>query len=311
MSLKSLRKEFVELWYFICIPAVAALLPWKLAWRWLRWWALRESGPFDESARAAWAVAPQHLPIEDGARFRARMRLLWLIDYTDLLLSAMRRRRSWYPWHVQRVGEWPRQGGFIAAGFHAPAYWLFRMLAESNHDCMTISVRWERKDFIGHPVRYWHGRLRYWDMRRLGRQPIAYRPGVKDKIKRALADGAAVLSLVDVPPRMAPNAPYPVRLLDHDLSFTEGVVAIAREANVPIVPFWVEFDEDLRTRKFCIGEPLDASDPAATLSALAQILDRQVRRMPESWFFWPELPRWIADATAVRSAAATPHESQA
>ena len=29
---------------------------------------------------------------------------------------------------------------------------------------------------------------------------------------------------------------------------------------------------------------------------VADILDRQIRRMPEAWFFWPELPQWIDDA---------------
>ena len=47
---------------------------------------------------------------------------------------------------------------------------------------MIVSARWERSDFRGVPLRYWCGRMRYFDMERLGRCRVAMRPGVKDKI---------------------------------------------------------------------------------------------------------------------------------
>ncbi len=302
--MKFLFKQLVEVWYFFGVPGLAVLMPSQLAWRWLSWWAQRDGGPFDEAARAALAVAPAHVPVADEKAFLVRTRLIWLTDYYDFMLSVTRLRRTWYPRHVQRVGNWPKQGGFIAAGFHhGPCYWLFRTLAEAGHDCMTISIRWDREEYRAHPVRYWYGRLRYWDMQRIGRQPIAYRPGIKPMLKQALANGVAVLSLVDLPPRMAPRGQHPVRLLDCALSFTEGVAALARDAGVPVVPFWVEFDADLRTRKFCIGEALDLNDIGAALQKLADILDRQIRNLPEAWFFWAELPRWIEDTNTQRSTA--------
>lgn len=309
--MKFLGRQLVEAMMFFVVPGIAALLPWKLGWRWLRWWARRESGPFNEPARAAVAVASKYLDVGDEKAFATRVRMVWLIDYCDFLLSITRRRRIWHPWHVQRVGEWPREGAFIAAGFHHGAcYWLYRILAEAGHDCMTISIRWDREEYRQHPVRYWYGRLRYWDMERISRLPIAYRPGIKPMLKQALASGAAVLSLVDLPPRMAPRGQRSVRLLDQDLSFTEGVVELAREAGVPVVPFWVEFDTDFYTRRFCIGAPLDPTDVDATLQTLASILDRQIRRAPEAWIFWSELPRWIEDAKKLREAAVSAQETE-
>lgn len=303
--MKYLRRQIIEAWMFFIVPGAAVLLPWKFAWRWLRWWARRDGGPFDEAARAALAIAPKHLEIGDEKSFVARMRLIWLIDYCDLLLSITRWRRSWRPWHVQRVGNWPQKGPFIAAGFHhGTCYWVFKTLAEAGHDTTVVSVRWQRGDYKGYPLRYWHGRLRYWDMARLGRRPIAFRPGIKPILEQTLADGATIMGLVDLPARMVPRGQHPVRMLDLDLSLAEGVLAVARDAGAPIVPFWMEFDADLYTRRFCIGEPLHADDMGATLQTLADILDRQIRRVPEAWFFWPELPRWIEDAKALRDSAA-------
>ena len=175
--IRQLRAQAFEAWQFFILPGVAALLPWRLGWRWLRYWARRVDGPFDEPAQAVTGIAPRYLEIGSAQQFAARVRLLWLMDYCDLYLSITRWRRAWRPWHVERRGAWP-QGAFIAAGFHhGTCHWVFKSLAEDGHDSMVISVRWTREQYRGFPLRYWYGRLRYWDMARLGRKPVAYRPG--------------------------------------------------------------------------------------------------------------------------------------
>jgi phosphatidylinositol dimannoside acyltransferase len=295
--MKNFWQQTYEIWMFIVVPGIAALLPWSLGWRWLRWWAQRDGGPFDEAARAAISVVRTHLPIADERAFAEKIRLMWLIDYCDFMASVMHRRRSWLPWHVRVVGAWPKSGGFMAVGVHhSPCYFLFRSLAQANLDCMTIATNFDRSEYQKHPVRYWYGCLRFWDMSRVGRRPIAYRPGIKPMLNKALTEGAGVLGLVDLPPRLAPRGQRHVRFLDQDLSLPDGIVKVAQEAGVPVVPFWVEFDAEFYTRRFCIGEALDPNDVDGTLGALAKILDRQIRSAPEAWFFWPELPRWIEDA---------------
>uniref|UniRef100_UPI002148BF11 hypothetical protein n=1 Tax=Tahibacter caeni TaxID=1453545 RepID=UPI002148BF11 len=131
--------------------------------------------------------------------------------------------------------------------------------------------------------------------------------GAKAQLARALDEGAAVVSVLDMPPRMAPRGQRPVRLLDRDASFPDGTLELAKAAGVPVVPYWMEFDLDRGLRRFVIGEPLDPADPA-TLQKLADLLDRAIRLTPTAWFFWPEWPRWIADAAAAAEPAA-PAES--
>jgi hypothetical protein len=59
-------------------------------------------------------------------------------------------------------------------------------------------------------------------------------------------------------------------------------------------------------RCFCIGEPIDATDGDTALAKLAAVLDTQIRRSPEAWFFWPELPQWIEDARVLHAVADAP-----
>ena len=161
---------------------------------------------------------------------------------------------------------------------------------------MLVSARWERSEYRGVPLRYWCGRLRFWDVERVSRRAIAMRPGVRGKIASTLAEGTPVVAVVDMPPRLAPRGQRRVRVLGRDLSMPDGIFALAREAGVPLVPYWQEFDFERGTRRFCIGEPIVPRDLAQTTQRFAAMLDERVRTTPEAWYFWPEMPQWIADA---------------
>lgn len=300
-----LRSQLPDAWQFFLAPALAAVLPWKLAYRWLRWLSRHSRSAFDEPARAATASAPNYLPVADVGEFAANVRLNCLWDTADLYLSLLRRRRSNLPWHVQQVGAWPRDSHFIAAGFHhGHGHWVFKTLARAGFDASLVSARWDRADYPGLPLRYWYGRLRGGDVERLSGRPVVFRPGARAKLARSLDEGAAVVSVLDMPPRLAPRGQKPVRLLGRDACFPDGTLDLAVAAGVPVVPYWMEFDLDAGVRRFVIGEPLDPSDPA-TLQTLADILDRAIRLTPSAWFFWPEWPRWIGDTPdATRQPAA-------
>ena len=71
-----------------------------------------------------------------------------------------------------------------------------------------------------------------------------------------------------------------------------------KAANVPLVPYWVEMDLQRCARRVCVGAPLDPNDVDGTLQALADILDREIRRTPSAWFFWREWPDWLTWAAA-------------
>lgn len=290
-----LRRSLTDAWQFFVAPFFASLLPWPLAWRWLRRLAARDGGPFDEVASAAATIAPDYVAIGDHAAFAARVRLIWLLDAVDLFLSLTRVRRRWRPHHVGIDGTWPR-GAFVAIGFHhGTGHWTFKSLAEAGHRAMFVSARWHRRDYARLPLRYWYGCLRGWDIARLGASPIAFRPGAKATITNALAVGTAIVAMIDIPPRLAPRGQKRVHLLGRQASLPTGLLALAHEAGVPVVPYWSELDLDAGTRRVCIGAPLDPAAPDI-LQMFADYLDAQIRRMPEAWHFWPEWPRWIDDA---------------
>ncbi|MEP6484676.1 MAG: hypothetical protein ABJB01_09510 [Rudaea sp.] len=290
-------KDFLQ---YVFVPLLAALMPWPLARRWMQWWSRRAKGPFNEAARPASLIAPQYMQIGDVQVFAYSCRLIWLLDAYDFYLSITRWPRSWWPKHVSQSGAWPTDRPYIATGFHhGTGMWIFRSIAQTGFDSLLVSARWLRSEFIGYPLRYWYGRMRCREIERVSGRKVAMRPNAREKLMHSLASGTPVIGVIDMPPRMAPRGQRPVRVIDRNISFPEGLLTIARESKVPIVPYWIEFDLQHCTRRLCIGTPLDPADQAGTLQALADILDAQIRRTPEAWFFWPELPRWIEDAAHV------------
>ena len=296
-----LLRQFQDAMYLYIVPLMAALMPWALARRWLRFWARRHSGPFEEAAQTAAGIAPRYMDIGDVAEFRVNVRLVWLLDACDLYWSLTRRRRSWWPWHIEQVGAWPESGAFIATSFHhGTGLWAFKSMRVARRDSLLIYGRWAREDYVGRPLLYRYGRMRAREVQRLSGQPVAYRPGVRERVAHALEDGIAVVGVIDMPPRLATRGQQPVRLLGNDISFPDGVLALARDAHVPIVPWWVEMDLAHCTRRFCIGPPLDPADTSRTLQALADTLERQIQATPAAWYFWRELPEWIEAAAKAR-----------
>lgn len=290
-------RQFSDAMFYFFIPAVAALLPWRLAFRLLRAASGLALGIFDEPAKAASSVAPRYVHTEDTRLFARHVRLNWLIDTCDLYVSMLRRNRRSLPSHVRQRGRWP-DAPFVAAGFHyGNGLWVFRSLAAAGFDSALVSARWSRSDFPGVPVRYAYGRLRGGEAARLSSNDVIYRPGVRDQLGAVLANGDVVVSVLDMPPRLAPRGQKPVRLLGQPVSFPDGTLELARNAGVPLVPFWTTTDFCTGVRQFIIGDPIDPHD-AGALQQLATTLDRIITEQPSCWYFWPELDRWIEDARA-------------
>jgi lauroyl/myristoyl acyltransferase len=234
-------------------------------------------------------------------------RLICLLDHCDLYLSLLRRWRLRLPWHIECRGAWPTQGGFIATGFHhGTGHWIFSTFRSVGRKSTALYAKRDRNDYRGVPVRYWYGGLRVRDVEYVSGRKGVFRPHIRGLLD-ALKEGVAVTALADIPPRLAPQGQRPVRLLGEDVTMPEGLVKMAKSRNVPLVPFWTEFDLNRGTRTLVIGDPIDPTDVDATLRTLAQMLDARIRATPAAWMFWTEWPQWIKDSSAVLTPSQVPH----
>lgn len=295
MRLTALRERLHDALMLSLAPRLPSRLPWRAAYAGYRALARRL---FAEPANAAAAIAATHLPIADLDAFRYDARTIWLLDSADLYLSR-RKAVDWLPPWVGVQGAWPT-GAFIALTFHyGTGLWLCRSMRRAGHRSMFLSARFEREDFAQRPWRHAYGLRRLAEVERVGGEPIAYRPGVRAQLLDALQRGSSVLALVDIPPRLAPQGQRSVRLLGQTASLPDGLLRVAIEANVPIVPCWVDIDFASGHRTVVIGEAQSAEPIDRVLEELAATLDRLIRAKPAAWLFWPEWNGWIRDAASV------------
>jgi hypothetical protein len=306
VKLSRLRQALHDAVILYLAPWLPSWLPWPWAYACYRFFA-RFRYMYDEPADAGGRIAPQYLSIGSVKAFKRDVRTIWLLDAVDLYLSR-RHRSDWMPSHVDVEGEWPA-GAFVTVGFHySTGLWVFRDLRRNGHDSVLVAARFDPADYRNHPVRYRYTATRFAEVERLSRQPIAYRPGIRERLLAALAAGMSVVSVMDMPPRLVPRGQQPVRWLDRNASLPDGSLAVAREAGVPVVPFWVEVDLASGRRKLVIGKAM-APDPAQVLPALAASLDRLIRIQPAAWLFWNEWPAWQRDAAALHETASFSNES--
>jgi hypothetical protein len=299
MTRPSLRVRLHDAWILYLAPWLPSWLPWPLAYRCYRFLA-RFRHMFPEPAAAAVAIAPDYLEIADVAAFERDVRTVWLLDAVDLYLSR-RRRTDWLPEHVEVQGEWP-SGAFVAVSFHyGTGLWVFRDLRRHGRDVKLVAARFDPGDFRAYPMRYRYGAARFAEVERISGERNAYRPGIRAKLLDALARGVPVISVMDMPPRMAPRGQRAVHFLGRPASLPDGSLALARDAGVPIVPYWVEIDLDRGRRRLVIGHAIAPDSPDAALAGLAATLDRLIRAQPAAWLFWNEWPDWIRDAAPLHA----------
>ncbi len=284
-------------WMLSIAPGAPSYLPWSLAYPCYRALA-RSPGLFGEFAEGA-ESALRYLAIGDTEVFLHDARTIYLLDVADLALSR-RKPLDWWPHHVEIVGTWPKSGAFVAVTFHyGTGLWLCRALRRAGRNSVFLSARFEREAFAARPLLYRYGMRRLAEVERICGEPIAYRPGARTALLDALARGVSVIGLIDVPPRLAPRGQRPVELLGQHASLPDGLLALARDAGVPIVPCWAEIDFATGRRRAVIGEARAATPFDATLAELAATLDRLIRQAPAAWTFWREWDAWLRDAAAL------------
>ena len=297
--MSDLRGRLADTWMLSAAPGWPSHLPWPLAYACYRALA-RQRSLYSDFASGA-ACAPEYVPIADVDAFMRDVRTVHLLDVADLALSR-RKPLDWWPEHVDVAGAWPKSGAFVVVTFHyGTGLWLCRALRRAGHRGMFLSGRFERDAFEARPLLHRYGMERLAEVERITGAPIAYRPGARETLLDALANGISVIGLIDVPPRLAPRGQRPVELLGRPASLPDGLLQLAADAAVPIVPCWVELDFASGRRRAVIGKAQAPAPFDATLAALAATLDGLIRRSPAQWMFWREWPGWIEDAAPLRA----------
>jgi hypothetical protein len=273
------------------LPAIAAALPWPLAWRTLRAIAARGHAFGEETARAL--AMCSHLGFAGDAKSWAmRHRLTRIIDQIDPALSAVR-GDGWMDRHVAIAGDPLPPAPCVVVGFHyGTGFWSLRHLRRHGHHVSFVSAPIDAGQWRTEPLRLAYMRWRQKCVAAAGGAPIIYVGGSAERIRTALRRGTSVLALIDVPEPTTSAVRVP--LLGHDVRLPDGILRIAASEKVPLVGFVGAFDARTGARRLRFARLPD--DPDAALRALVDLLEAAIRDDPAGWHFWAQWPRLRATA---------------
>ena len=273
----------------LLLPALAAALPWRVAWPLLR--LLTRRGFFfgDGAARAARAAAERGFCADANAWMYAH-RLMRIVDQVDPAISSLR-GDTWMDRHLVVDGDLLPSRPCILIGFHyGVGFWSLRHLRRHGHRVSFLSVPIDGAHGAGQPLRRAFMRWRIRQVARAGNAPVIYVGGSTDKIRAALREGISILGLIDVPqPSGAGRVPVP--FLGSVAYFPDGLVRLAVAEGVPLVAYVARLDPRTGRRRLTLTKlPIGGTDP---MQSLAAMLERAVRDDPPAWHFWEFWPLFV------------------
>ena len=271
----------------IVLPAVAVVLPWRLAFRGYRGLAARGRAFHRESVRALEACRAS-VRVDDERAFLRTHALTRIVDHVDPVLSFFRRDR-YLDRHVRIDGDPLPDVPCLFIGFHyGTAFWALRHLRRGGRRAAFLAARVTVRQCAGDRVRLAFMRFRTRCVERAGGAPVIFVGGSRERIAAALHDGTSVIGLIDVPDVAHATR---VSLLDHDVRWPDGLLRLAESEGVPTMAFIAALDAETGARRVEFRR-LPAAREAA-LKALASMLDDAIRRDAAAWHLWSEWPRFV------------------
>jgi hypothetical protein len=292
MSVRSRLATFRELIFW---PALAAVLPWRLGFRLLDGIASRGELYCAPTAEAI-AGAASVTPIDDERDWKRRYRLTRLVDHCDMFLMRLRGRR-WFEKNVEVEGEWPASGPFVAMTFHWGAgLWALRQMHQSGATVRLVAAPMTQDQVRADPVGGLYARWRFRAVELAGGGPVIFTGGAcVFAIRRALADGHAVVALYDIPAGMTSKT-LRTTVCGRPVSLPAGMATLAVKAGVPVVAFEMAVDYLTGRRRLRIEPAFTPASPQEFADRLADSMTRLLGLDTAAWHFSGLAPHFFRAA---------------
>lgn len=287
-----IRTELRDAVELVLLPAVAIVLPWPWAYRFMRW-VLRWVPAYRVQALSALSECAAKLPVMDRSQWMLQRRMVSWTDHADHYLARVH-GDAWMNSHLDVEGSWPEPGrAALLFTFHWGAgMWGLRHAAAAGLFPRALVASTEGAPFVGRTVLGWYARARTATVHKALRcEPLDVSGSLRPAIK-ALREGGQVLAAIDVPTDQASSA-EPIRLLGHVASVPRALHRLAVDQRVPVYVYLTGFDAQTGRRRLTIV-PMGVHDNVPQLiNAVFAELEQVLRREPEAWHFWTEAQRFF------------------
>lgn len=292
--MKRLRQELLDLVELVLLPGLAALLPWKIAYRAFqhiaRWkWLYRE--PCEQALLQArvrgWAG-------DNEAHWLWVRRLVTLVDHADHYLGLFRSDR-WMQGHLKVTGKWPDAGkSVLLTTFHWGAgYWGLRSAAAHKLYPHALVASLDSAAYQGRWVLLRYAKARNANVARTLRASTIDASLHLKQVVRAIRNEEPLLGVMDVPADAA-IASIEVRVLGMNARVPRGLLRLSVDQQVPVVLYITGLDIATGTRTLSI----ESLGLHASVEALAEVLFQRLGEViaqdSPAWHFWSISERFFS-----------------
>jgi lauroyl/myristoyl acyltransferase len=210
------------------------------------------------------------------------------IDNYIYLLGFSRRfiRRLKIDGEENLTGVLNHGGAAILICYHfGGGFWVLPFVKGRGVKIQFFSTDIKKEDYPSKRAFYFFHKLSNWIIGRMFERQVAFKKEGRRSLIKALQEGFWVSTAFDVPPYLTKEN-VEVEFLDRKTRFPKGLVSIARELNVPILPFF-SFLEEGRYRRVCFEKPIYVKDEEDSVRECVRLIEGRIRERPDHWHMWP------------------------
>lgn len=282
--------EWQDALELVLVPALAAVLPWRVCFRVFQWVA-RHSNLYNTSCQTALHQA-QHLGwVTDPVHFVYVRRLVTLTDHADLYL-ALTRRNGWMQRHMTVQGQWPEPGqAALLCTFHWGAgMWGLRHAAQAGLRPHALVAATEGEPFKDRTTLRAYARWRTAQVHRtLGQQPLNVARSLRPAVQ-ALKQNHVLLAAIDAPADQA-DAAEVIPLLGLQARVPRALLRAAARQQLPVYVYVTGLDIHTGRRTLHLQAMSLTSDARQLTQQVFAELEHCIRQDPAAWHFWGEANR--------------------
>lgn len=293
--LRRLRTECKDAVELVALPALAAVLPWPMAYRVARR-ILAWVPAYRGAAVQALAEYKARCAVADEHAWQMHRRMVTWTDHADHYL-ARTQRDGWMDKHLHVQGAWPPAGqAALLFTFHWGAgMWGLRHAARAGLLPRALVASTEGAPFLGRAVLGWYARARTATVKAaLGCEPLDVSGSLRPAIKALRADGQ-VLAAIDVPADQAASA-EPITVLGMQAAVPRALHRLTVDQKVPVYVYLTGLDAATGQRTLKIVSLGVHDDVTTLINAVFAHLEQALREDPAAWHFWTEAPRFFKGA---------------
>ncbi len=290
--LARLRAEWRDLLEVVLVPGLAAVLPWRIAYRIFRHVAA-QGWLYDAPARRALDQARRLSWAGDEHQWLLRRRLTTLIDHADHYLSRTRSDR-WMREHMVVDGAWPEPGkAALGLTFHWGAgMWGLRHAADHGLAAHMLVAAVQGEHFRGHAVLHRYILARTRSIALALRRPYIDVSADLRLALRALRANEQIFAVIDVPADQV-TASQPIQVLGLPARLPTALLRLAVDRQVPVFIYVTGFRVEDGKRFVRIRQLGVPTDLDTLVHQVAEELDRTIQADAPLWHFWSEAERFF------------------